>query len=122
MSLEQALERCAQALENLTAALINRTNLEDSPSATESQRKSTKKTPGPQKPAAEVSTPAPGAEIGSDLYQQAAAVITSLSRQKGREVALRVLAAFGANKLPAVTQDRLQDVINAAQRALEAAE
>jgi len=122
MSLEQALDRCAQALESLAKAFSQRADHVEPSSTNATQRKSAKQNPEQQQTVASVPTPPTDTEVGPDLYKQAATAITSLSRQKGREAALGVLATFGASKLPAVPPERLQEVIDAAEKAMGAAE
>jgi hypothetical protein len=51
-------------------------------------------------------------------YQDAATAITKLSRTKGRDTAVAVLAKFGAAKLPDVKPEQFADVIAAANEAM----
>ena len=51
-------------------------------------------------------------------YNRAAAAITALAREKGREVALQVLESFGASRLPNVAPELLESVTQAAEEAL----
>jgi hypothetical protein len=66
--------------------------------------------PEPKAEASEASADAP-------TYQDAAAAITKLSRAKGRDAAVAVLASFGAAKLPDVKPEQFADVIAAAAKA-----
>ena len=50
-------------------------------------------------------------------YQDAAAAITKLSRTKGRDAAVAVLASFGAAKLPDVKPEQFAAIIAAAETA-----
>lgn len=119
MSLENALDQCTQALNALTAILLEqpRPNQEVVANQTGSPRGVKKKSAPDQG-----MTPAPTSSAIADPYTNAATAITELSRIKGREAALKVLAAFDATKLPGVAQDRLADVAIAARQALEAQE
>jgi hypothetical protein len=122
MSLEQAIERCATAIQGLTTVLSNRTEKGESATSAVAAKKAGKKGADQRCLVDEAPTnpSQSNAEVGLDLYQQAATAITTLSRQKGREAALGVLATFGASKLPAVPTERLQEVITAAEQALGA--
>lgn len=57
------------------------------------------------------------ASADAPTYQDAAAAITKLSRAKGRDAAVAVLASFGAAKLPDVKPEQFADVIAAAAKA-----
>lgn len=121
MSLELAIERCTEAVQKLTAVLLNKQV--DAP-VVEAPKKPSKKSSDGPKTASEAPITEKTAQSNQegDVYQQAAKAITTLSRQKGREAALEVLATFGASKLPAVAPGRLQEVITAAEQALGATE
>lgn len=69
--------------------------------------------------AASAASPAtPKAEAPS--YQDAATAITKLSRTKGRDTAVALLAKFGAANLKEVKPDQFADVIAAATEAMGA--
>lgn len=51
-------------------------------------------------------------------YEEAAAMVTKVSRTKGRDAAVAVLATFGAIKLSEVTPDKFADVVIACGQAL----
>ncbi len=120
MSLESAITENTAAVQALTAALLNRSdiNVDD---ASAHPHKTAKKQTNRKAETTQVSSSSQ-TDAAPDLYQQAATAITTLSRQKGREAALEVLAIFGATKLPAVLPERLQEVITAAEQALGAGE
>lgn len=67
---------------------------------------------GETKPKAEpkVEQPAPAAQVD---YATAAAEVTKLSRAKGRDAAVALLARFGAAKLPEVAPERYAEVVDA---------
>ena len=67
---------------------------------------------GETKPKAEpeVEQPAPAAQVD---YATAAAEVTKLSRAKGRDAAVALLARFGAAKLPEVAPERYAEVVAA---------
>lgn len=72
---------------------------------------------------AEVSTPPPATPpvqppAGAAPREQATKLILAVQQQKGRDAALAVLQAVGAKKLPEVPDDKIADVIAAAQKAL----
>ena len=120
MNLESAITENTAAVLALTAALISRAD----PKVTDASagpQKSAMKNPKPKTETTE-SAASGAADDCHDLYQKAATAITSLSRQKGREAALMVLATFGASKLPAVPPERLQELIAATEQALGAGE
>jgi hypothetical protein len=54
------------------------------------------------------------------VYQDASAAIIKLSRSKGRDAAVSVLAKFGAAKLPDVKPEQFAAVIAAANEAMGA--
>jgi hypothetical protein len=120
MSLESAITENTAAVLALTAALISRADPKVT-NASAGPQKSAKKNPNPKSKATE-SDVSQAEEDCQDLYQKAATAITTLSREKGREAALMVLANFGASKLPEVPLDRLQEVIAATNQALGASE
>ena len=119
MSLENALDQCTQALNALTAVLLEqaRPTQEVVASSSGAPRAGKKKTAPDQGV-----TTAPASTVTTDPYTDAATAITELSRRKGRDAALKVLAAFDATKLPGVAQDRLTEVAIAARLALEVSE
>lgn len=57
-------------------------------------------------------------EAQAPSYQDAAAAVTKLSRAKGREAAVKVLAQFDAAKLPDVKPEQFAAVIAACEEAL----
>lgn len=59
-----------------------------------------------------------GAEASAPTYQDAATAVTKLSRAKGREAAVGVLAQFEAAKLPDVKPEQFAAVIAACEEAL----
>lgn len=79
--------------------------------------------PSTAQPAPQPST-APAADANSAgstvTYQDAAGAITKLSRTKGRDAAIAVLAKFGAAKLPDVKAEQYADVLAAANEAMGA--
>lgn len=121
MSLESAIAENTAAVVALTNALFSRsdTHAVTPPAAPKKARKSTFE---PTAETTESTIPTLPPDNNQDLYQQAATAITTLSRKKGREAALIVLANFGASKLPEVPLDRLPEVIAATNQALEASE
>lgn len=66
---------------------------------------------------AEAPPPAPSAVAGVPTYADAAKAITDLSKVKGRDAAVKVLAEFGAQKLPDVKPEQFAAVIAAANKA-----
>ncbi len=121
MSLESTIAENTAAVVALTNALLSRsdTHVVTPPAGPKKSRKSTLE---PAAETTESTTPSLPPDNNQDLYQQAATSITTLSRQKGREAALAVLAIFGASKLPGVAADRLQEVIATAEKALGSTE
>jgi hypothetical protein len=52
-------------------------------------------------------------------YQDAAEAVTKLARAKGRDAAIRVLAKYGAAKLPEVHAEDYPDLIAACEEAAQ---
>ena len=119
MSLEATIAENTAALRELIAALskgVPTTVAQVEAVVTEAKAEKTK-------PAAKVEKTEPAkAETFPDgegvTYQDAAAVITKLSRIKGRDAAVALLAKFGAAKLPDVKPEQFADVIDAANAEL----
>jgi hypothetical protein len=115
MTLEHTIAENTAALQELTAALLNQASV-NTPTHVAISKRTTKKT-GESGTAASVQVETAPVQA-SDPYADAAAAITELSRLKGREAALKVLAGFDATKLPGVAKDRLAEVAVAARQAL----
>ena len=120
MSLESTIAENTAAILALTAALTTRAGAPDTLPSTPSTKRMAKKAVEPAATSpAQIET---SLSTGADPYTAAAKAITELSRLKGRDAALKVLARFDATKLPGVAQDRLAEVAEAARQALEASE
>lgn len=77
-------------------------------------------TPEPKaEPAAAAAEAEPKAQAEASTYQDAASAITKLSRAKGRDAAVALLAQFGASKLPEVKPEQFADIIAAAEEAMQ---
>lgn len=110
MSLELAINENTQAIRDMIAALM--ANGMPAPAAK-------------AKPAAKaepkVEAPAPAAQATPATtidYQVAATAITKLSRIKGRDAAVALLAQFGAAKLPDVKPEQFEAIIAAVDVAM----
>lgn len=131
MSIEQALAENTAAIRELIEAIKNgvpTTTAQVEAVAAEAKAekpKAEKKTEAPKpEPEAEESSAAtqeqkdePAAAEGI-TYEAVAAAITKLSRTKGRDAAVGVLAQFDAKKLPDVAPEKFAEVLAAAEEAL----
>lgn len=95
------------------------------PTATEVQAAAPASKPSapPNPQTASAQTPdAPAAEAApAPDYETAARAVTALAKARGREVAVAVLAQFGAARLPEVAPEQFAAVIAACEQAQEAA-
>lgn len=135
MSLEATIQENTQAIRELIAALakgVTPTPAQVAAVATEAQAE--KPAPAKKTQAAATqesstptasdnsasSSPATPAAEPEPTYQDAAAAITKLSRTKGRDAAVALLAKFGAAKLPDVKPEQFAEIIKAAIAAMGA--
>lgn len=109
MHLEEALRENTTAVRELIAVLkaVLKAPVEYKPTmpAVESVAD-----PAPTQPAVESVAAAPS-------YTEAAAAVTKLAREKGRDAAIAVLTKFGAVKLPDVRPEQFAAVIAACETA-----
>jgi hypothetical protein len=112
MSLELAINENTQAIRDMIAAIM--ANGVSAPVAKAKPAAKSEPTPAPVAPVAE-------ATAGTPSYQDAAQAVTKLSRIKGRDAAVALLAQFGAGKLPEVKPEQFAEVITAANIAIGAA-
>lgn len=76
--------------------------------------------PAPVEAVQEKAAEVPPAPVAEATYQDAAKAITSLSKIKGRDAAVKVLAEFGGSNLKEVKPEQYAAVIAAAEKALGA--
>ncbi|WP_369952289.1 hypothetical protein [Ralstonia syzygii] len=119
MSLEVAIQENTAAIRDLIAAIASGAAL---PAAAEKVVAAASKPRAEAKQEAAAPASTEGGEKGAVevSYNDAASVITKLSRGKGRDAALKVLQQFGADNLKGVKPEQFADVMAAAQKALEA--
>jgi hypothetical protein len=129
MSLELVIEKNTEAIRELIAVIkagsgvavtnISATEVVERPGkVADAVAPVVKPEPEPLKQAE--STPEQPADKSPVTYQEAASAITKLSREKGRDVAIEVLAKFGATKLPEVKPEKFADLVAAVKKAIGA--
>lgn len=133
MSLEQALAENTAAIRELITALSTNpvaapvpvpvpeeTRKPETVADAEPEKKKPEAKKEAEKEAEKEKTPEPAPEKAPEqpTYQETAAAITKLSRAKGRDAALAVLAQFNAAKLPEVDPSQFSAVLAAVQEAM----
>lgn len=112
MSLELAINENTQAIRDMIAALM----ANGMPAPAAKAKPAAKAEPKVEAPTyAEPKSVAPATTID---YQVAATAITKLSRIKGRDAAVALLAQFGAAKLPDVKPEQFEAIIAAVDVAM----
>lgn len=129
MSIEQALAENTAAIRELIEAIKNgvpTTTAQVEAVAAEAKAEKPKaekkaEAPKPEAEAEPAATPEPKTEPAAAEavdYDTVAKAITRLSRAKGRDAAVAVLAQFDAKKLPDVAPEQFADVLAAAEEAM----
>lgn len=129
MSIEQALAENTAAIRELIDAIRNgipTTAAQVAAVAAEAKAETPKvekkaEAPKPDAEAESAATPEQKAEAADAepvTYEAVAAAITKLSRAKGRDAAVALLARFDARKLPEVDESRFGEVLAAAEEEL----